>query len=134
MNPFKPLGTYGAPSRIKEIAYAAEADLVLDLVKDVRRANVSQPTLDAAKALETAARAVKAEIDALEPLEEKHAKALAERDALALDWERTFAALKSSAKTAESEGASGLFERLFKTEAKPDPRPKPPAPPSGSTP
>lgn len=117
LNPLKPLG-FKSPSEIKKMGTAEEADTILELAEAVRkRPGLSKQTLDKAKAAEKAATAVNAELEKLPPLTKAKTAALTRRDALALPWEKQFAALKRAARAAEDEGHAGLFAALFQSTA-----------------
>jgi hypothetical protein len=116
-NPFKALGA-PAPSVPKSQGYGAEAVTLLALCKKVRKLKgLSKASLRAVAAAERAARAVQAALEPIAALKKAEAAALQARDALAQPWETSFAALKRACRTAEDDGAHGLFAALFQPPA-----------------
>ncbi len=135
--PFKGLCPQ-SPSRVKDLGYAAEAAVVRALVAKLR-SRKRKPSPEVARACADAERAAKAVDAALAPvakLEKVVAAARTQRDAFALPWEKAFSALKRAARAAADDGATGLYDTLFKataTPAKPrakKPAAKPPTPPA----
>ncbi len=120
LNPFKPFGA-PAPSVLKRTAASEKAAQVITLEASVlkKAAVISQKSEKAAIAAGDAARKV---LDAAEPLamlEKEYSLARARRAALEPAWERAFANLKRSAKSAEDDGHVGLFAALFDRPAPP---------------
>jgi hypothetical protein len=135
VNPFKPLGVV-SPAALCALGYAAEAEEVLRLEKALRkRANLSKPSIAAAKAAGQAARDMIASMEPIPRLEKARAAAMTRRAALEQKWETAFAGLKRGARAAEDDGAKGLFAALFdrpepkakSRTKKAAPRPRPPA-------
>ncbi|MCC7540915.1 MAG: hypothetical protein IT379_32150 [Deltaproteobacteria bacterium] len=118
-NPFKAFGA-PSPSELAAKGYAAEAKDALKLVKAVRgKKDASKATTAAAGALEKAAKSVQSAMVGVDKHKKPLAAARAARDAAALAWETTYAALRRGAKAAEDDGAKGLATRLFGGAAKP---------------
>lgn len=135
--PFKGLGV-GSPSDVRRTPYAAEAKLIGKLSTALRKRKLSVATKGALVAAEKAAAAVLKFIKLNEKNQEKLSAARDRRDALALPWQSTFSALKRAARTAEDDGATGLFDALFsdtdKPAAKKPRKAKPAAPATEPTP
>lgn len=94
LDPFKPFGVVG-PSALRSLGFEAEADEVLRLVAKLRNHPKVGATAEArADELENAARAVKAEVDALADHVKARNAALAQRDTVAQAWESALAALE----------------------------------------
>jgi hypothetical protein len=112
-NPFKPLG-FQAPAVIVKMDSTAEAQVLLKLAK---RAAAPRDTprvvVSAARAAARAAQSVLKAAAPLGRLMEAHRIALGHRDALAQRWEKTFAALKQSARAAADEGEAEIYDALF---------------------
>lgn len=118
-NPFKPLG-FSSPGAVAKLKYAEEAQEVQRLAKAVlSRSGMSPGTLAAAKALAQAAQAVETQLAPLDKLKEARAIAIRERDTVGMDWEAQLAALKMAARSAEADGARGLYAALFADQALP---------------
>ncbi len=118
--PFKGLSSV-SPSKMQVMGYAKEAKALLALVGKVRKRKGLTPTVTAA--CKESERTAKAVIDALEPvdkLRKAESAARTRRNALTQSWETAYAALKRGAKSAEDDGAVGLFDTLFR-----DPNAKP---------
>src|SRR5207248_5489670 len=71
----------------------------------------------AAKKLAAAATAVKKALAPVDGLRKKKNAALTQRDALGQSWQTAFAKLKNATRTAEDDGAHGLFEAIFRDDA-----------------
>jgi hypothetical protein len=117
-NPFKGLALK-SPTRMKDLGTGAAAAALLKLVERVRKRKGLTPAVrNAARAAETAARAV---LVALKPLAGHFTSlenARTRRDALTLAWETAFAALKRAAKFADDDGGA-YFATLFQATASP---------------
>ncbi len=134
--PFKGLSSV-SPSKLKEMGYADEAKELLSITAKVRkRKGLTKAVTDACKRCERAAKDV---IDALKPIAKLKAAETAartRRDALTQPWETAFSALKRAAKSAEDDGAKGVFDTLFRdpsakpAKKKPAKKTKTPAPPA----
>jgi len=112
-NPFAAFGA-AAPFNIKRLPSADEAAAVHELVAAIRRGkNLSKATLEAAAVADKAARAVEAALAPLAKLEEAARNARHTRDAIGQTWETTLAVLRRAARTAEDDGAPGLYAALF---------------------
>lgn len=113
LNPFKPFGA-PAPATLQGLGYAEEAKVVLALETAVlKHKNISKGSITAAKAAGKAARRVQAELKAIPKLEKARTDAMTRRDAQAQAWETAFAGLKRAARSAEDDGAKGLYGALF---------------------
>lgn len=144
-NPFKPFGA-PAPSALKVTDAKDEAVILVDLSAKVqKRAGLSDASRAAAKKATGSARAVLAAAKPIPALAKKVRDAMAARETLAPGWEKAFAVLKRAARTAEDDGAPGLYEALFvrsapkapaKKKAAKQPAPAKPAQPAngGATP
>lgn len=118
-NPLKGLTSYAA-SDLKQLRYDTEASECHKLVEAVRkRAGLSKASLAAATKLDAAASAVDKALPALETVKRARTSTETKRDAIGLDWQADFGALKRAAKSAEDNGAPGLFARLFVVEDAP---------------
>ena len=123
LNPFKPFDA-PPPAKLQVLGYAEEARAVLALETAVlKRKNLSKGTIAAAKAAGKAALRVQAELLPIPKLTKARVDARTRRDALAQAWETAFAAVKRAARTAEDDGAKGLYGALFER-AKPAPKRK----------
>lgn len=130
-NPFKAFGA-PAPSALKDVEATVEAtagaDVVLTLcAKIAQHASTSKGTRATAKKLAAAAKGVIAAEKPLEKLGAKVTQAMADRDALARPWEKSFRVLQRSARAAEDDGAPDLYEALFVRHAPKAPANKKPA-------
>lgn len=113
VNPFKPFHV-GAPTAVKKMGYEAEAKVVLDLAAKVKKHKNAGPKSKAAAAeCEKAAKAVLAALSPIPKLTQARTAAISRRDALEQPLETAFAALKRGARSAEDDGATGLFDALF---------------------
>jgi hypothetical protein len=113
LNPFKPFGA-PAPATLQGLGYAEEAKAVLALESAVlKHKNISKGSIAAAKAAGKAALRVQVELKAIPKLEKARTDAMTRRDALAQPWETAFAGLKRAARSAEDDGAKGLYGVLF---------------------
>ena len=115
----RPLAEYklGTVTEIKLMPNEKEAK-ALQKIATKAKANSDAGIKRAGIAMEKAANAVLAGIKPIEGLIEKRNEAIAARDALAPRWEKAFAVLKRAVRTAEDEGATGLFDALFDVAAK----------------
>jgi len=112
-NPFKPFGAR-APSKLKVVAAVDEAEEAIALASKVgKHAAASKASRGVAAKLTAASRAVIAAAKPLDGLAKRLAAAQADRDALALPWEKAFSVLKRAARAAGDDGAPGLYEALF---------------------
>lgn len=132
--PFADLG-FDSPTAIKETGYAAEAKLVKKLAAAAAKKGRAA-TKSAARNADRAATAVESALKAVPPLKKAAAAARAQRDALSQSWLTALARLKRATRTAEDDGARGLFAALFEVAA-PARKPKTkkaaaPAPTNGS--
>jgi hypothetical protein len=117
MQPFKPFG-FTSPSVLQQRQATDEAKLVQKLGAAVlKHKAVSATTKGAASAAVKAADGVVTASAPIAKLKSARTNAMQRRDALEQAWETAFAALKRSVKTAEDDGAKGLFAALF--DAKP---------------
>ena len=109
-----PLAEYklGSVSEIQEIAAEKEAKVLLKMAAKGKK-HPDAGVKKAALAMEKAANAVLAAIKPIEALAEARTGAIHARDARRPAWEKAFAALKRAARSAEDEGATGLFAALF---------------------
>lgn len=109
-----PLAEYklGSVSEIQEIAAEKEAKVLLKIAAKGKK-HPDAGVKKAALATEKAANAVLAAIQPIEALAEARTGAMRARDAMRPAWEKAFAALKRAARSAEDEGATGLFAALF---------------------
>ena len=111
-NPFAPLG-FEAPAAIMKMGYEKEAKRVKDLAAKVAgRKDLAKAHAAAARAAK-AAKAVTAALAKVPAAEAKRTAAITVRDGLAQPWETAWKALKNAARTAEDDGATGLFDALF---------------------
>ncbi len=125
VNPFKGLSPV-VPSRMKVMGYGDEAAALVKLTAKVRKRKGLTPAV--AAACKEAERAAKSVVDALAPigkLEGAVTTARTRRDALTQPWETAFSVLKRGARSADDDGAAGLFDTLFRTTAE-APAPKKP--------
>jgi hypothetical protein len=114
-NPFDGLGV-PAPSVLKQLFFADEAQAVHQLVAALQRArNVSPASLELAKAADEAARTVEQALVPVATLQDAVKDARRMRDTLSQDWESALAILRLDARAAEREGAPGLYGKLFPT-------------------
>ena len=131
VHPFKAFGVE-APSILVNLGYAVEAKKVKALaVKVIAKKGLSPKSIAAAKAAQKAAIAVEQGLVPIAKLKALVAAARSRRDALGQPWETTLAALKRAARTAEDDGAKGVYSVLFESTAKPVKKKKvvpPPAP------
>lgn len=112
-NPFKPLGA-PAPSELRKVDATVEAEALIKLAGKVEKyPGLSDASRKAGAKMALSARAVLAAAAPLEKLGAKVTKAIADRDALARPWEKAFAVLKRGARTADDDGAQGLYDALF---------------------
>lgn len=109
-----PLAEYklGSVSDIQEIAAEREAKALLKMAAKGKK-HPDAGVKKAALAMEKAANAVLAAIKPLEGLAEARANAMHARDGRRPAWEKAFATLKRAARSAEDDGATGLFAALF---------------------
>jgi len=137
-NPLKLFGL-DAPSRVVIMPVAAEAKVTASLAKKaVAWKDASAATKAAAATLAKASAKVSKALAALPAKQAAHKAAMSARDALGVPWARAFAHLKNAARTADDDGAPGLFATLFGVETKArkprkangQPTPPPPAAPS----
>jgi len=113
VNPFKPFGA-PSPTALQKLGYADEAKQLLALeVAVLKRKGLSKGSIDAAKTAGKAALRVQAELSTVPKLEKARTAAMTKRDALAQAWETAFAGLKRAARSAEDDGATGLYGALF---------------------
>ncbi len=125
VSPFKKLGKFGAPSDIKVMAYEKEATLCAALAKAALAWKPgTAKTKAAAKKLAGAAAAVKAALKPTHGLRKQKLAAIARRDGFGQTWSVAFEKLKNAARTAEDDGARGLFEALFRDDTPTAPRAK----------
>jgi hypothetical protein len=118
VNPFKPLG-FPAPTNIVDLAYEKEVELVTRLAKAAARGkSAGKGTKAAAAKLEKAAAAVKSALAPAAKARVAYTATIAKREAIGIDLDRAFAKLKRAARVAEDDGAEGLFDALFKVEAR----------------
>jgi hypothetical protein len=122
--PFRPIG-FGAPSDVKAMAYAKEAK---ECKRIAKAALAWKPgtakTKSAAKKLAAAAAVVEKALSSAPAMRKKTSGALARRDALGQAWRTAFEKLKNAARTAEDDGAQGLFDALFHDDARAAPKAK----------
>lgn len=119
-NPFKPFGA-AAPSKVTQLRQAEEPKVVRKLVAAVRKSKGrGKATLGLLPRLEKACAAVEAALPAVAAAGAALSGAIAQREALALPWEKAFSSLKRAARVADDDGAKGLFEALFQRTAKPN--------------
>jgi hypothetical protein len=112
-NPFKPFGV-ASPSVLKITDAVEEAKTIIKLAgKIAKYAGASARSRAAAKKAANAARAVLAAAEPLPALRKKVTAAMTARGALAPAWEKAFAVLKRAARTAQDDGAPGLYDALF---------------------
>jgi len=125
----KPLDAYkiSRVSALREMPVEEESKA---LIKVANKASKSKHAgvKKAAAAMLVAAQATLASMEPIDALRKKRNEAIAERDALAPSWERAFAALKRATRTAEDDGATGLFAALFQVEKPKAKAPKAKAP------
>ncbi len=128
VSPFRGFSKH-SPTALKKLGYAEEAKALRALTVKVRKSKLADTALTrACGSAEKAADAVDAAIARLEPLVRVETAARARRDALALPWEKAFGALKRGARSAEDDGATGLFDALFTVDAPAKKPAKKPAP------
>ncbi|MEZ4392095.1 MAG: hypothetical protein R3A48_13435 [Polyangiales bacterium] len=114
LNPFRKLSKY-APGRMQQIGYAAEARALLELTARARKLDgLNNEVQAAAREAERCARALLAAVAVAEHVAERAAAARDRRDALCQPWETALAALRRAVRAQEQNGASGLFDALFR--------------------
>ena len=120
-NPFAELGIE-TPTAVKKLPCADQAKAIDRLVAAVERSKtVSQATRDAAQVAQKAARAMEAALAKAAALQTRLDKARRRRDAIGEKWDRTYAALKHRAVSADDGGAgihAPLFGRLVRRKRK----------------
>lgn len=112
-----PLAEYkmGTVSAIKGMATEKEAKLLLKMSAKAKK-HTNAAVKKAGVAMEKAANAVLNGIKPIEGLVKARDGAIRARDAKAPAWEKAFASLKRATRTAEDDGATGLFAALFEVE------------------
>jgi hypothetical protein len=117
-NPFRPLGE-PAPSKVAKQGYGAEVATVKRIAKALaKRKDLSPRTKSAIEdALAAGAKVTKA-LAAIPSLEKAYGAAMKSRDALAQEWETSFAGIKLAARSAELDGAGGIVDALLKAPPK----------------
>lgn len=139
--PFAALGG-SAPSDVKEAALREKPKTVHQLAEAAQSSRAAgRKTCEAARAADQAASKLQAALLAVAPLEAALAELRRQRETLGQPWDRALAMLRRGARTAEDDGASGLFTALFglgapstRKNGKPAPAPAPqPAPTPAST-
>jgi len=132
-NPFHAFGPL-PPGKLIAQRNGDGVKAVHQLVTAVQRAKgISKPTLQAAQAVERAARAVEQQLAQIEKLHDTAREARHTRDAMAQAWATELAAFKRGARAAGDEGAPHLYAALFDRPARTNgksakPAPEPPAP------
>jgi len=134
-NPFAAFGM-PAPSAIKKIPFADEAQAIHALVAAVQRnKTVGKATLQAAQAAEDASQKLEAVLPSMDKLEVTLQHTRRTRDGIGHTWDTALAALKRGARAAADDGAPNLYAALFGRLSRPNKRtrpastPAPPAPP-----
>jgi hypothetical protein len=133
-NPFAAFGG-SSPSKIKDLNPAAKVDAVYQLTTAVQRQKaLDKVALSAARAAEKAGQQAAAEVLAVERLQATATGSRRARDNIGRTWKSAFEALKLGARSADIDGAPGLYTALFgqpsrvrkKAAAPPTPAPAPP--------
>lgn len=114
INPFRKLSKY-APARMQQIGYDLEAKALLELSARARKLDgVTDEVQSATREAERCARALLAAVAVAERAAERAAAARDRRDALCQPWETALAGLRRAARAQDQNGASGIFDALFR--------------------
>ena len=112
-NPFKPFGL-PAPSDVATTAVEKELVLTAKLAALASKwKSATTGTRQAAALLAKKSAGTKKALDRVGPLQTAQTAAIARRDAIGVSWARAFAHLKNATRTAEDDGARGLFTAMF---------------------
>lgn len=112
-NPFAAFGS-GSPSTIKELGPAAKVDAVHQLVTAVlRQKALDKGALSAARAAEKAGQQAAEVLLAVNRLQENATASRRARDNTGRTWKSAFDALKLGARSADIDGAPGIYVALF---------------------
>lgn len=132
--PFAALGV-AAPSDLKNAATGDKVEVSRQLAAaaQVSRA-AGRKTCEAARAIEEAAGKLEAALRAVVPLESALGELRRQRETLGLSWNRALGVLRRDARSAEDEGAIGLYAALFGAPAPAGRKTVQPAPPAASVP
>ena len=111
-----PLAAFGAaaPSTIKNLAPAAKARAIHRLVAGLQsEKRMGKGVVSAAEAAEEAAQRADAAVLAVDKLQETLGNVRRARDNIGQTWKAALTALKLGARSAELDGATGLYTALF---------------------
>jgi len=118
-NPFNVFGL-AAPSVVAVTAVEKEVALTAKLATLASKwKSATIGTKQAAALLAKKSAGTKKALADMVPMRKAQAAAIAKRDALGVPWARAFAHLKNAARTAEDDGARGLYAALFGVTAAP---------------
>lgn len=118
-NPFAALSSkkpLPAASKIQSAGYKAEAAIIHDVAKSVRKhKGLSKRSLELANKADKAATDVESALVPMEKLEKAFTTAIKEREALSLPWETALSTLKQGARYADVKQHGKLFATLFQS-------------------
>jgi hypothetical protein len=112
----KPFAALGAvtPSTVRNAAIGDKPDAVRQLAHAAQQSRAAgRKTCDAARAAEQAADKLQAALIAVGPLELTVTATRSQRDTQGQAWDRTLSILRRDVRSAEDEGAAGLYGALF---------------------
>ena len=118
-NPFAALSSkkpFPAASKIQNAGYKAEAGIIHDVVKSVRKhKGLSKRSLELASKADKAATDVESALAPMQKLEKAFTNAVKEREALSLPWQTALSTLKQGARYADAKHHGKLFATLFQS-------------------
>jgi hypothetical protein len=120
-SPFKPFGL-PPPSDLVKLEYTKEIAATKKLASKVSaHKSATKPMKDLAKSIVANGKKLEASLPAIKKAEKALSAAITARNTVGVDWERALGRLKNATRTAEDDGAAGLYEKLL---GNPPERPK----------
>jgi hypothetical protein len=111
--PFAALGL-AAPSEVKDVPIADKVEAMHALAAAAQGSRAAgRKTCEAARAVDDGAKKLQTALAAVAPAQSALDERRRQRDALGLPWDRALAVLRRDVRSAEDEGATGLYAALF---------------------